>query len=109
MAKGLRTGGRRVGTPNKRTLEAAERLAELDCDPLEGMAKIAMDKRTPLELRARMLAELVPYLYPKRKAVEHAVHNAPDGPAQFIIDLTADQEQEIAIRAVEEYKRSLAH
>src|SRR5579862_7085695 len=63
-------GGNRKGTLHKLSLLAAERLAELGCDPLEGMARIAMDKRNPVELRARMFAELAQYTHPKRRAVE---------------------------------------
>ena len=37
-----KTGGRATGTPNKRTQEAAQILEELDCDPIRGMAEIAM-------------------------------------------------------------------
>lgn len=36
-----KTGGRVVGTPNKRTLEIAELLDGLNCSPIEGMALIA--------------------------------------------------------------------
>ena len=43
MAKGLKTGGRSKGTPNKATLEVQERLEELGCDPIEGMARIGME------------------------------------------------------------------
>lgn len=35
---------RQVGTPNKRTQETAEKLARLGCDPITGMAHIAMNK-----------------------------------------------------------------
>lgn len=47
MALGRKTGGRVAGTPNKRTMEVMERLESLGCDPIEGMAKIAMDRRPP--------------------------------------------------------------
>jgi len=70
MAKGIKTGGRVPGTPNKRTSEITQKLKELGCDPIEGMARIAMDKSNPIELQAKMLAELAPYIYAKRKAVE---------------------------------------
>ncbi|MFN0318448.1 MAG: hypothetical protein ACKVQA_25765 [Burkholderiales bacterium] len=70
MAKGQKTGGRQKGTPNRRTMELAERLDLLGCDPLEGMARIAMDSETPPELRGRMYAELAQYVYPKRRAVD---------------------------------------
>jgi hypothetical protein len=70
MALGRKTGGRQRGTPNKRTVEVSERLAALGCDPIEGMALLAMDANNPPELRGRMFAELAGYVAPKRKAVE---------------------------------------
>jgi hypothetical protein len=36
------------------------------------MARLAMDKANPPELRGRMFAELAQYIAPKRKAVEHS-------------------------------------
>jgi hypothetical protein len=72
MAKGRKTGGRVPGSLNKRSVEVAERLARLGCEPIEGMARIAMDKHAPLDIRARMFAELASYCYAKRRAVEHA-------------------------------------
>lgn len=68
----MKTGGRTAGTPNKKTAEAMERLEALGCDPLEGMAMLAMDSANAPELRGRMYAELAGYVYPKRKAVELA-------------------------------------
>lgn len=72
MAKGRKTGGRQKGTPNKLSLTVATRLEELGCDPIEGMARIAMDSKSPDDLRGRMCAELANYVYPKRKAIEHS-------------------------------------
>ena len=72
MALGRKTGGRTAGTPNKRTLDVIERLDEFGCDPIEGMAKIALDPQTPIELRARMFSDLAQYVAPKRRAVEHS-------------------------------------
>jgi hypothetical protein len=65
-----KTGGRKRGTSNKRTLDVIERLEALGVDPIEGMSRLAMDPSNPPELRGRMYAELAQYLYPKRKAVE---------------------------------------
>ncbi len=70
MVHRLKTGGRKAGTPNKRTVEIAEKLETLGCDPLEGMARLAMDEANPPELRGRMFAELAQYVAPKRRAVE---------------------------------------
>lgn len=36
--------GRKRGQPNRITLEVAEKLRRLDCDPMEGMATIASNK-----------------------------------------------------------------
>jgi hypothetical protein len=40
------------------------------CDPIEGMARIAMDERADLSIRAQMIKELASYVAPKRRAVE---------------------------------------
>ena len=76
--RGYKTGGRTAGTPNKRTGDVMWRLEALGCDPLQGLAKIAADPNTDTTLRARVLADLLPYLYPKRKALELT---GPDGGA----------------------------
>ena len=80
MARGVKSGGRKKGTPNMRTQEVVDRLAELGCDPIEGMAQIAMDETNPPELRGRMFAELTHYVAPKLKAIAHS----SSGPAQPI-------------------------
>jgi len=69
MAYGSKTGGRKLGTPNRRTTEVVDRLLSLGCDPIEGMARIAMDPLSSPELRARMYVELAQYVAPKRKAI----------------------------------------
>ena len=78
MAKGLKTGGRKSGTPNRRTQNIEEKLDAMGCDPILGMAKIAIDSRQPIELRAAMFKELAQYVAPKRKAIEVS---GPDGDA----------------------------
>jgi hypothetical protein len=63
--------GRPKGSKTKQQLQIEEKLAALGCDPIEGMALIALDENNPIELRAKMLSELAQYIAPKRKAVEH--------------------------------------
>lgn len=65
-------GGSRKGIPNKIKVDVAEQLAALNCDPIEGMARIAIDPKNSIDLRAKMYAELAQYVSPKRKAVEHS-------------------------------------
>ena len=64
--------GRPKGALNKRTRDVIERLSALRCDPIAGMARIAMDEKSPIEIRARMFAELAQYVAPKRKAMGHS-------------------------------------
>ena len=61
--------GRPEGTLNKRTLLTSSR--QRGGDPIVGMARIAMNQKNPVELRARMFAELSQYVAPKRKALDH--------------------------------------
>jgi hypothetical protein len=72
MAEGRKTGGRQKGTPNKATQDVVVRLKELGCDPIAGMATLALDPNNSAELRGRMYSELAQYVAPKRKAVEIA-------------------------------------
>lgn len=89
--KGLpKTGGRKRGTPNKLTKAVIDRLAELKCDPIEGMARIAQDESAPVDVRARMFAELAQYVAPKRNAVEHDLsRTAADALGPRIIQVVA--------------------
>lgn len=42
----------------------------MGCDPVEGLARLAMDDSLKPELRAKCYSDLLPYVYPRRKAVE---------------------------------------
>jgi hypothetical protein len=76
MAIGRKTGGRTAGTPNRRTADVVARLKILGCDPIEGMARLAMDLENAPELRGRMFSELAQYVAPKRRALDVAAADA---------------------------------
>jgi hypothetical protein len=65
--------GRPKGAANLSTQQLADKLSALGCDPLEGMALIAMDVNNPIELRGKMYSELTQYIHPKRRAVETVI------------------------------------
>lgn len=80
MRGGKRNGaGRPAGAQNKVNAELggrmaltqrlAEALGEEWC-PVVEMARIAKDQTTPLGLRVKCLAEIAPYLEPRRKMIE---------------------------------------
>lgn len=68
---GKKFGGRKKGTPNKKTQEVLATLEELGCDPIRGMALIALDDKNDIKLRSDMFKELAQYVAPKRKSIEH--------------------------------------
>jgi hypothetical protein len=70
LAQGKKTRGRTAGTPNKRTADLTARLELLGIDPLAGLAQIASDPETSLELRAKVHCELMAYLYPKKPSID---------------------------------------
>lgn len=73
MAQGRKTGGRRPGSKNKRTLEVEQRMEELDCDPLSAMVELAAEARRDgdKQLAAKLYTELSAFVVPKRRAIEH--------------------------------------
>ena len=69
-----KSGGRKSGTPNRRTTAAAEVLEDLKCDPIEALVRIAQAKTTPLEIQVACYKELGQYRYAKRRALEVTGH-----------------------------------
>lgn len=67
-----KTGGRKKGIPNKATLVVAEKLAALGFDPIENLARIAIETSTPIELQVRINIELASYVHPKPKPVDNS-------------------------------------
>jgi hypothetical protein len=69
---GTKNSGRKKGVPNKRTQSIIDQLAGLNCNPIEGMAKIAKQAMAEgeLALAGQMYKELAQYVAPKRKSIE---------------------------------------
>jgi hypothetical protein len=42
----------------------------MGCDPLEGLARIALDPNTDVAIKVRCFSELAPYVYSKRKPID---------------------------------------
>jgi len=78
-AKGERRGGRKKGTPNKKTDELLDMILATGCPhPLEGLATIAVQAMVKDSedynptLAKDCHKELAQYIAPKRKAIEHS-------------------------------------
>ncbi|ODB82747.1 hypothetical protein A3193_18535 [Candidatus Thiodiazotropha endoloripes] len=72
MAKGVKTGGRQKGTPNKDKQPLLDALEGKwpGYHPVIAMAEIANDEKLPKELRFQAHKEVAQYIEPKKKAVE---------------------------------------
>jgi len=87
--KGIKTGGRRKGTPNKRTVELQAKLDSLDFDPtvqlVTELRKDVFDKD-----KAKILMDLHEYLYARRKPLEEPAEKPPIDvtPVTPALDLT---------------------
>jgi len=64
--------GRKKGEPGKLAKDVATRLESMGCDPIAGLARIAMatEKSEPA-VSAHCYSKLANKVYPDRKAVEH--------------------------------------
>jgi hypothetical protein len=84
-----KTGGRMAGTPNKRTTQLIETLDGLNIDLptkiLELLPTLLPEKQVDV------LLHLMPYVYPKRKAVELDVHDKSERPWWYNMMLKFDK------------------
>lgn len=72
MALGRKTGGRKVGTPNRRSRELKNLLEAKfpGWDPVLQLAGVAQDPDVDLSLRIQCAKEVAPYLHARRKSTE---------------------------------------
>ena len=85
MAKGIKTGGRQAGTPNKKTNLFAL-CEEKGINVFEEMLSIAMTTLDPIT-RFGMLKEIVCYLHAKKKEVL----NLSDTPVEELLKAAEEQ------------------
>lgn len=85
--KGLaKTGGRKAGTPNRNTQALIEILDSLGCNPIEVLARIALDPTTKPELKVRCFAELAQYVHPKRRATDISLIESIEQQPKLVIE-----------------------
>lgn len=66
-----KTGGRRKGTPNKKTLiKADELLLDLDVNPIQQLIEIAESIESSTDQKINCYKEIAKYTYPKIKSQE---------------------------------------
>jgi len=74
-----KTGGRKAGTPNKKTVELLARLNEMDWDPLRELHELSQEARACGDLANAIKANVgvLNYVYPKRRSIDLANDSAP--------------------------------
>lgn len=66
-----KTGGRKKGTPNKKTAELQEILGGFN--PAEKLMELYNKSTTKDDLKVLICKELMKYIYPQRKAVDTTI------------------------------------
>jgi hypothetical protein len=97
MSKRQKYGGRKSGTPNKKSLEALELFNELDFCPLEKLVERIQKPGISDELYTSVCAKLLEFKFPKRKAIEHTFDPSKLEDAELI---------EETKRLINEYERT---
>ncbi len=78
-----KTGGRRTGIPNRKTLDLFQKCEDADFDPFIELIKLArMGEEESTRFQA--VKEICQYLYPKRKALE--ISNSEDVGFKVVIE-----------------------
>lgn len=83
--------GRPKGSQNKNRLDVQARLDALGCDPVTGLATIAMDPANTPKLQAYCYSELLSYVAAKKKAVE--LSGDEESPVQVVFKWSDDEEE----------------
>ena len=68
-----KTGGRKKGTPNKRTVKRQQLLATITAsgtDPISFFSDLLQNEAATLDLRFQAAKELAPYVHPKLTSIE---------------------------------------
>lgn len=85
MARGRKTGGRRRGSLNQRTLAMQESLAALgeDVTPLAFLISVYRNAGLPIELRVHAASKAAPFVHRSLKSIEQSGENG--GPQRVIV------------------------
>lgn len=79
MAKGVKTGGRQKGTPNKATAARQAEVTASGLTPLDFMLSILRDTTRPDAERFEAAKHAAPYVHPKLSTVQADVEARVDG------------------------------
>ncbi len=70
MAKGLKTGGRQKGTPNRATTAKAAEIAASGLTPLDYLLRVMRDEGGEAHTRLEAARAAAPYVHPRLTSVD---------------------------------------
>ena len=79
-----KVGGRKRGTPNKRSLALRQALEAHGCHVEEQLAGLLQDPAVEATLKAEVLTKLLPYVYPQLRPVDPEGYLSPDQAAGLL-------------------------
>ena len=85
MAPGIKTGGRRKGTPNKATTAKHAAIVASGDTPLDFMLRLMRDTSIDWSMRADMAKASAPYIHPKLASTE--ITGNADKPVQHKVTI----------------------
>jgi hypothetical protein len=93
MPHGFKAGGRRKGTPNKKTQNLMELISEhhKNFDPVLELIDIFKNEKTPVDLKVNILKDITQYIYPKRKSIEADIKADTDIHSEYNINMPIDE------------------
>lgn len=71
MAQGIKTGGRKKGTPNRATAAKVQEIAASGLTPLDFMLEVLRDPSQEYPIRMDAAKSAAPYVHPKLASIEH--------------------------------------
>lgn len=81
--RGERRGGRKPGTPNRRTAEAVAKAEASGLMPLDYMLSVLRDETQPQEARFAAAEKAAPYLHPRLASIDANVRADLNGAITF--------------------------
>jgi hypothetical protein len=91
MATGKKTGGRRKGTPNRRTAKMRAEMAASGELPVDYMLGVMRDPTADLVRRDQMARAVAPYCHPQLQAIAHRNLDESGKPLAPIVNVTIVQ------------------
>ena len=98
--------GRKKGTPNKMTQSVIDICAEMGFDPVRGLVQLALTAEDESN-RVTAHKELMKYIYPQRKAVEHS--GTIDTGLQSIIESIKDKSEDELTKIAADSRNSITY